>query len=255
MIWRWYGTVDYRDMLSVQERLREAVIAHTGPETLCLVEHPRVVTTGRRGGGDLSGVRAAGIPIVQTGRGGFATWHGPGQLVGYPVVAIGRRGIAVKDMVRLLEEVLIDHCRSVGVPAVRDPDHPGVWVEGRKVASLGIHIRRGVVLHGFALNLVNDLADFDTFTPCGLEGVRMTSLAEHGCDRPPGQVAEEIAVRLLDALTRFETFVTRWRPLKAYSSAGEHRPDTAGVGGSNPPTPTPSLSSTMDSALNPRAPS
>lgn len=202
MIWRWYGEVPYLEMLAEQERCREAVIRGEGPETLCLVEHPRVVTTGRRGGGDLAGVRAAGIPIVETGRGGFATWHGPGQLVGYPIWDIGRRGVSVRDAVRILEEVLIAWVRSRGVPAVRDPKHPGVWVEGRKLASLGIHIRKGVVLHGFALNLTADLSDFDTFTPCGLESVRMTSMCEHGFRGTTSEVVDSIANLLVDSLTR-----------------------------------------------------
>ncbi len=190
--WQWVGRVDYRRAWTWQRARREAVIAGEAPETLVMMEHPRVVTVGRRAVTGLDAVHAAGIPVVETERGGLATWHGPGQLVGYPIIDVGGRGIRVRDFVHGIEAMLVEVLASLGLVATTDARHPGVWVRGAKIASVGLHFRRGVSMHGFALNCTADLADFERFTPCGIEGVWMTSLASEGCPIPPEQLASRV---------------------------------------------------------------
>ncbi|MCB9676819.1 MAG: lipoyl(octanoyl) transferase LipB [Alphaproteobacteria bacterium] len=198
--WRWLGRVPYADAAEWQRARREDVIAGRRPEILALVEHPRVVTTGRRDAGDLDAVRAAGIPVVATERGGLATWHGPGQLVGYPIVDVGGRGIGVKRFVALVEDVLIGWAAEAGIPAGRRDGHPGVWVGGAKLASVGLHFRRGVSMHGFALNLTADLADFALFTPCGIPEAEVTSASRLGVHAPPEAVCAGLAARFAEAV-------------------------------------------------------
>jgi lipoate-protein ligase B len=177
------GTVEYRAALALQERIRAARQADELPDVLLTLEHPSVYTRGRRTGpGELpmSGewYRDRGIDIVDTDRGGKVTYHGPGQLVGYPIVRVDD----VVAYVRLLERVLVATLAGEGVSAHArpqdGPDYTGVWVEDRKIASIGVHLARGVTTHGFAVNVENDLEPFGWIVPCGLEGVRMTSLVE-----------------------------------------------------------------------------
>ena len=195
---RWLGVQAYAPCLEAQRSLREAVI-HGAEEELWLLEHPSVVTIGRRSVADLDRVRAAGIEPIHTERGGLATWHGPGQLVGYGIVDIGRRRIRVRDYVALLERCCIELLQGWGVQAERDPRGAGVWVQGSKIASVGIHVRHGVTLHGFAMNLTADLTVFDLFDPCGL-GATMTSAAEHGFHGKPAEVAHLVGEHLIAAV-------------------------------------------------------
>ncbi len=182
------GTVDYLHALSLQEQVRGARQAGVVPDTLLLLEHPRVYTRGRRSApGELSlgedFYRAQGIEIVEVNRGGKITYHGPGQLVGYPIVAVED----VVEYVRTLERALVAALRQEGVAARArpedGPDYTGVWVEDRKIASIGVHVQRGVTTHGFAVNVDNDLTPFQWVVACGLPGVTMTSLAAE-TDRP-----------------------------------------------------------------------
>ncbi|HEX8977043.1 MAG TPA: lipoyl(octanoyl) transferase LipB [Solirubrobacteraceae bacterium] len=175
------GTVEYREALALQERVREARQAGAVPDVMLLLEHWPVYTRGRRSGpGELpmgeDWYRAQGIDIVETDRGGKVTYHGPGQLVGYPIVGVSD----VLEYVRTLERALVSVLAEEGVSArarVQDgPDYTGVWVEDRKIASIGVHVARGVTTHGFALNVENDLQPFGWIVPCGLDGVSMTSL-------------------------------------------------------------------------------
>lgn len=209
--WSWVGRVDYRRALDWQRARREGVIAGDRPEIIALMEHPAVVTLGRRSVSGLDGVRAAGIPIVSTERGGLATWHGPGQLVGYPIVDVGRRDIRVRDFVHGLEDALVAVLASLGLAAGTDPAHPGVWVGGRKIASVGVHFRKGVSMHGFALNATASLVDFDRFTPCGIEGVEMTSLAREGCPVAPARLASRVGVAVA-AMVATQTSTSRTLP-------------------------------------------
>lgn len=196
----WVGLVPYLEMLERQRARREAVIEGREPEVLWLVEHPPVVTLGRRGGAaDLAS--AAGVEVVATERGGLATWHGPGQLVGYPIVDAGRRGWAVKGVVAGIEEGLISWLAGRGVAAGRREGWPGVWVGTDKIAALGLHFRRGVSLHGFALNLDLGPEAFRGIVPCGVSDGGVTCLRElTGVTLRPAEVAEEVGRAVLDAI-------------------------------------------------------
>jgi len=177
------GAIDYRSALALQERLRDARRAELIPDTLLLLEHsPAVYTRGRRSApGELSMGEAwyaeRGIEIIETNRGGKVTYHGPGQLVGYPIVAIDD----VVGYVRLLEQALMDALSVVGVSARarpdEGPDYTGVWVESRKIASIGVHVAHGITTHGFAVNVqARALEPFGWIVACGLPDVEMTSI-------------------------------------------------------------------------------
>ena len=173
------GVVEYGEALSLQERVREARQADELPDVLLTLEHPPVYTRGRRSGpmGELPMGAAHGIDVVETDRGGLVTYHGPGQLVGYPIVRVDD----VVAYVRTLENALVCALRDEGVVDARSRPreghrYTGVWVEDRKIASIGVHLSRGVSTHGFAVNVENDLEPFSWIVPCGLDGVQMTSL-------------------------------------------------------------------------------
>jgi lipoyl(octanoyl) transferase len=175
------GTVEYRAGLELQQRLCAARQAGLIPDVMLMLEHWPVYTRGRRSEpaelpmGE-EWYRMQGIDVVQTDRGGKVTYHGPGQLVGYPIVLTDD----VVAYVRALESALVSALAEEGVTArARDAEGPaytGVWVGERKIASIGVHLSRGVTTHGFAVNVQNDLQPFNWIVPCGLEGVRMTSL-------------------------------------------------------------------------------
>jgi lipoate-protein ligase B len=171
------GQIEYREAVMLQERLRERVQARELPDLLLLLEHPPVYTTGRR---SEPGELPAGseIDVVETDRGGKLTYHGPGQLVGYPIMHVPN----VRSFVETMEAALVAALREAGVAAhVREGrEYTGVWVEDRKIASIGIHVSRRVSMHGFAVNVDNDLAPFANVIACGLPDVRMTSLAAEG---------------------------------------------------------------------------
>jgi len=176
------GLVDYREALGLQERLRAARQEDEIPDVLLTLEHPPVYTHGRRSRpGELpigeEWYLAQGIEIVETDRGGRVTYHGPGQLVGYPIVRVGDVVAYVRTLESALARALVDE----GVAGARSRPHEGhnytgVWVEDRKIASIGVHLSRGVSTHGFAVNVENDLQPFSWIVPCGLDGVQMTSL-------------------------------------------------------------------------------
>ena len=177
------GAISYRDALALQERVRDARQQELIPDTLLLLEHtPAVYTRGRRSApGELSmgedWYAARGIEIIETNRGGKVTYHGPGQLVGYPIVRVAD----VVAYVRLLEQALVTALSQVGIAArARDaegPDYTGVWVENRKIASIGVHVARGVTTHGFAINVeARALEPFTWVVACGLPDVQMTAI-------------------------------------------------------------------------------
>jgi lipoyl(octanoyl) transferase len=177
------GQMEYREAYALQERVRAARQDERIPDTLLLLEHPPVYTRGRRTGpGELpmgeDWYRSQGIDVVDVDRGGKVTYHGPGQLVGYPIMRTGD----VLAFVRTMEQAIVAALRQEGVETrVRTPegaDFTGVWAGERKIASIGVHVARGVTTHGFAVNVQNDLQPFEWVVPCGLEGVRMTSLLE-----------------------------------------------------------------------------
>ncbi|MDQ6777013.1 MAG: lipoyl(octanoyl) transferase LipB [Actinomycetota bacterium] len=175
------GTVEYRQALELQERLRAARQDDELPDVLLNLEHYPVYTRGRRSApGELpmgeEWYRMQGIEIEDANRGGKVTYHGPGQLVGYPIVRVGD----VVAYVRALERTLVAALEQEGIAARArpedGPDFTGVWVEDRKIASIGVHVARGVTTHGFAVNVENDLQPFSWIVPCGLDGVQMTSI-------------------------------------------------------------------------------
>jgi lipoyl(octanoyl) transferase len=180
---RWLGRMPYEAALAEQERLVATLAGNPdGPETILLLEHDPVFTIGRSP--DQSSLRDASAlphPVHVTNRGGQATYHGPGQLVGYPILDLRRRGQDLHKYLRLLEEFVIAVCKAFGVAAQAREGLTGVWVADRKIASLGVGVRRWVTMHGFALNVTDEsLASFAKITPCGIQDVRMTSLEREG---------------------------------------------------------------------------
>jgi lipoyl(octanoyl) transferase len=176
------GTVDYRTAWDEQRRIHDGVADGTLPNTVLLLEHPSVYTAGKR---TEPGDRPVdGTPVVDTDRGGKITWHGPGQLVGYPILKLPDP-IDVVAYVRRVEQVLIDVCAELGLATTRVEGRSGAWVRSpdRKVAAVGIRVSRGVTLHGFAINANCDLAVFDKIVPCGIRDAGVTSIsAELGRD-------------------------------------------------------------------------
>jgi lipoyl(octanoyl) transferase len=176
------GTVPYREALAMQDAIRAQRQAGELPDTLLLLEHPPVYTRGRRSGaGDLpfgeDFYSSRGIEVIDTDRGGQLTYHGPGQLVGYPIMAIED----VHRFLRTMEDAIVAALAGEGIQArsrhEEGIDYTGVWVQDRKIASIGVHIMRGVSTHGFAVNVENDLEPFSWVVACGLPDVTMTSLA------------------------------------------------------------------------------
>ena len=176
----WRGRVVYERALKEQRRRREGVL-EGAPEAFWLLEHPAVLTAGRRSVQQVPSsewLRARGLRVVPTERGGLLTWHGPGQLVGYLIVDLGRLGLGSRRFVHAVEQGLIDWLQTVDVAAGRRDGLHGVWSTGGKIASIGLHIRHHVTLHGFSLNLDPDLSVFDGFTACGVIGGKTTSVRE-----------------------------------------------------------------------------
>jgi lipoyl(octanoyl) transferase len=173
------GIVDFREALALQDRLRAARQADEVPDTLLLLEHPPVYTHGRRSSADELPLgeafyAAQGIEIIEVDRGGRVTYHGPGQLVGYPIMRIGD----IIGYLRTIETAIVAALAQEGVAAHGGGDRPtGVWAGARKIASIGVHVSRRVSTHGFAVNVDNDLEPFDWIVPCGLPGVALSSLA------------------------------------------------------------------------------
>lgn len=180
------GVIPYEEARGLQERVEAARQADELPDVLLLLEHYPVYTKGRRtqpaelGMGE-DWYRVQGIEVCETDRGGAVTYHGPGQLVGYPIVSLKPYGDNVHEYVRRLEELMTGSLATLGIDAEVNDGLTGVWVgggppEGRKIGSIGVHVSRGVTTHGFAVNVNNDLQPFEWVVPCGLEGVRMTSV-------------------------------------------------------------------------------
>jgi lipoate-protein ligase B len=168
--------------MELQDCLVEARLRGEVPDTLLLLEHPPVVTLGRRG--SLEDVylaperlRQRGIALERTTRGGLVTYHGPGQLVGYPIVALRARGLSIPCYVRALERTIVAALAEIGVAAHLDERHVGVWTSSGKIAAIGVAQRHGVTLHGFAVNLQPDLSHFALINPCGIGRLGVTSAA------------------------------------------------------------------------------
>jgi lipoyl(octanoyl) transferase len=181
--WAFLGRLSYRPAFELQIALREALRAGTSPEHFLLLEHPPVFTLGRNARAedvvaDPGWLRDHGVEVEETDRGGQVTYHGPGQLVGYPIVDLQPDRKDIRRYVRDLQEVLILGLADLGIHGERKPgpENIGVWVDDRKIASLGVHVSRWRTTHGFALNVATDLALFSGIVACGLPDVRMTSV-------------------------------------------------------------------------------
>jgi len=209
--------VPYLEGVAIQERLRSARHADELPDVLLLLEHPPVYTRGRRTGpGDLpmgeDWYRAQGIEVCDTDRGGAVTYHGPGQLVGYPIMAIDN----VRGFVSTMERALIAALADEGVVAEVRDGPTGVWASRGKVGSIGVHVSRGVTTHGFAVNVDNDLQPFEWVVPCGIQNVQMSSICKE--TGRAGQLAcfrREAAHRFAEAFGLRQRIVTLSRLLAA----------------------------------------
>jgi lipoyl(octanoyl) transferase len=202
---RWLGRISYEEGLELQESLVRDKMAGKAGDTLLLLEHDPVYTMGRsRDESSLGEEMNLPHPVHRTNRGGQATYHGPGQLVGYPILDLNCRGRDLHRYLRFLEEVIIKIMAEYSVTGIRRDGLTGVWVEDRKITSLGVGVRRWISMHGFALNVAPDLPGFNAITPCGIAGVAMTSLsAECGRDLETREVADlgaEVFLRELENL-------------------------------------------------------
>ena len=219
---RWLGTVDYGPALDLQRSTLDARKSGDIPDTVLLLEHPHVITLGSRADDthlvtDRSGLEAAGVEIFETDRGGEATYHGPGQLVGYPIIDVRVAKLGPVTYVRMLEKSIIETLAEFGVDAHLVDGETGVWVDGvpnekrnpgvnpdgRKIAAIGVRISGGVTMHGFALNISTDLAYFEHIIPCGMPDLPFTSIAlESGRDISLRDCVDVVAEKLAANLSR-----------------------------------------------------
>jgi lipoyl(octanoyl) transferase len=188
---KWLGRVDYEPTWRAMQAFTDARTPQT-PDEIWLLEHPPVYTLGLNA--DPRHVLDAGdVPVVKIDRGGQVTYHGPGQLVVYPLVDLRRARLGVRDLVTALEQAVISWAGALGIYAETRPRAPGVYVAGRKLASIGIRVRRGASYHGLAVNVSSDLEPFRRINPCGYEGLEMTRLADLGGPESVREAAETLA--------------------------------------------------------------
>jgi len=185
--WVWLGRLGYGRALQLQRRLRESVLAGQSPGALLLLEHPPVLTIGRHGSprhilAAPAELERRGVEVHHVERGGDVTYHGPGQLVGYPVLPV--RG-GVQRFVHALAEAAARMLRELDIRAQWEPERPGLWTAQGKIAAVGLHVARGVALHGIAINADPDLRHYELIVPCGLSGSTVTSIARLRGDAPP----------------------------------------------------------------------
>ncbi|MGD8998863.1 MAG: lipoyl(octanoyl) transferase LipB [Granulosicoccaceae bacterium] len=186
-----------RDYLPVYEAMQRVTAARTpdSPDELWLVEHPPVFTQGRNGKAEHL-LDPGQIPVIQIDRGGQVTYHGPGQLVVYALLDLPRRKTGVRELVTALEQSVIELLAGYGIHAEARSDAPGVYVDGAKIASLGLRVKRGRSYHGLSLNVDMDLAPFSRINPCGYRGLAVTKLRDLGIDIPYEQIAAQFCTRL-----------------------------------------------------------
>jgi len=202
------GLVPYEEARELQRQLEGRRQRGEVPDVLLLLEHPPVYTRGRRSQPQelpmgAEWYEAQGIEVRDTDRGGLVTYHGPGQLVAYPIVHLGAYGDDVLMYVRGLERTMIESLGEHGVSARTIEGLTGVWVDRRKIGSIGLHVSRGVTTHGLAVNVNNDLQPFEWVVPCGIEGVAMTSLSrEHGAEQDLGAFAATLVARYAEVFGR-----------------------------------------------------
>ncbi len=223
----WLGRIGYREAWALQKSLVDQRADGEIDDIVLLLEHDAVLTLGRQA--DDAHVLASprelgrrGIEVIRVERGGEVTYHGPGQLVAYPIVSLRDRGLLVRPLVGALEQAMLETCAAYGVAASRREGHPGAWVDAgpgrapRKIGALGLRIERGVSYHGIALNVDPDLRDFDLIDPCGMPGLVSTSIAEElgRSAEPPTTTAVEAAGRVFaEALARGLGTRLAWQPV------------------------------------------
>lgn len=218
------GTIDYLAAWELQRETLAARAEETGPDTVLLLEHPSVYTAGKRTAPDER--PTDGTPVIDVDRGGKITWHGPGQLVGYPIIKLGDP-VDVVQYVRRVEQALITVCDKLGVVTGRVEGRSGVWLAAdrdrpeRKIAAIGIRVQRGVTMHGFELNCHPDLTAFDRIVPCGIRDAGVTSLsAELGREVTVAEVLPLARDCVLDALDGTIPIEDRWLPRAEPKASG-----------------------------------
>jgi lipoyl(octanoyl) transferase len=221
----WLGRISYREAWGLQKALVERRASGAIGDVLLLLEHDAVLTLGR--GADEGHVlapprelRRRGIEVIRVERGGEVTYHGPGQLVAYPILRLGDRGLLVRPLVTALEESMLRTCAANGVSAVRRDGHPGAWIDGgpgrphRKIGALGLRIERGVSYHGIALNIDPELRDFELIDPCGMPGLVSTSIADElgrSAEPPSTSAVEAAGGHFAEAFARTIGAPLEWR--------------------------------------------
>jgi lipoyl(octanoyl) transferase len=194
LIIRYLGQVDYETTWRNMQDFTQCRNDNT-PDELWFLEHPPVFTLGRNGRQEHLH-NSGKIPVLNVDRGGQVTYHGPGQLVVYTLLNINRRQLGVQSLVRKLEQAVIDLCADHGVAAQRREEAPGVYVNSRKLAALGLRVRKGCSFHGLSLNVDMDLAPFSMIDPCGYKGMEVTQLRDLGIDASTGTISEELQQHL-----------------------------------------------------------
>ncbi|MDX2502311.1 MAG: lipoyl(octanoyl) transferase LipB [Deltaproteobacteria bacterium] len=214
------GMIDYNRAWKLQSSL---VAARTNGlfnrDTILFLEHPAVFTLGRRGGRDYlqvdeSFLNRAEIPVVQAERGGYITYHGPGQLVVYPIIDLEARRLGVPDFVSALEEIMLQSVKAWGLRAQRNSANAGIWIGNHKMGSIGIALRKGISFHGLALNVNVDLTPFSWIQPCGLKGVSMTSVRQELGREIPMPTAVQTVRRFFNSVLGFELYDISYSELK-----------------------------------------
>jgi lipoate-protein ligase B len=209
----WLGRVEYGEVLELQRQRAAARVRGEVEDSLLFLEHPPVITLGRAAKREHlrkeeAFLKANGVEVWRVERGGDVTFHGPGQLVGYPIFDLTVHGKDLHLYMRRLEEVLIRTLLFYGIRGERRAGQTGVWIAGAKIASIGVHVSRWVSRHGFALNVSTDLSSFDLIVPCGLSGIRMTSIASLLGQEVPVHAVAGVAARefgrVFDCVPRWE---------------------------------------------------
>jgi lipoyl(octanoyl) transferase len=232
------GTIPYLEAVDMQQLVHEQRQRDEIPDVLLLLEHPPVFTRGRRSLDEELPLaedfyRARGVDVIETNRGGRVTYHGPGQIVGYPIMRIDSTHLHLRRIEQAIIAALLRediHARS---RCGEGPDYTGVWVEDRKIASIGVHVARGVTTHGFAVNLDNDLTPFSWVIACGLPGAHMTSVAEEQAGGPGGgaeSFRQRIAEQFCDAHSRRATYVSPGDLGLPAGLGGDQRAEAAVIG-------------------------
>jgi len=196
------GLKDYQSVLVLQENAHQNLLADTGNDTIFIVEHPPVITLGARDSAnklakDAEAIKQAGIEIFQIRRGGGTTAHNPGQLVIYPIINLKKHLLGVSDFVHTLEKIGIELLAELGLACCTKKGFPGLWIEDRKIASIGVQIKKWITSHGIAININNDLSIFDLIVPCGLENVKMTSVQKELGRKIDMKTAKKILKKIL----------------------------------------------------------